>query len=158
MEPGDRPETTPVQAPHLEASPGFLIRRLHSAYAAIWQDRFDGQLTGPQFALLTEAARRPDTDQRTLAAAIALDRSTMADLVKRLEGRGYISRAPSPDDGRRKLVRVTCTGHAVLKNAMVAVSSIRTQLLGGMSPVEQADAMALLGRLAQRWEALSQRP
>ncbi len=93
--------------------PGFLIRRLHQIHVALFQKKcaaFD--VTPLQYSLLSALARRGTADQTTLAADVALDRTTTTGALKRLQSRKFIERAVdqpgSPgadvpaDKGRRK--------------------------------------------------------
>ena len=61
----------------LSQRPGFLIRRLHQIHVALFQEacgKFD--VTPLQYSLLSALAARKTADQTTLAADIALDRTT----------------------------------------------------------------------------------
>src|SRR5690242_16201926 len=89
--PRSMPEQLPPPATLL-TMPGYVARRLHHAYAAAWQRHVDPLLTGPQFAVLTAVDAYPGVEQGSLARAVALDRSTMASIVRRLEDRKLIIR------------------------------------------------------------------
>ena len=78
--------------PDLVAAPGYGARRLYQAYLAAWNRHVDAVLTGPQFAVLSAIRAYPDADQTALAGAVALDTSTMADVCRRMERRGLITR------------------------------------------------------------------
>src|SRR3569832_341352 len=81
----------------LEQRPGFLIRRLHQIHVALFQERcaeFD--VTPLQYSLLSALAARGMADQTTLAADVALDRTTTTGALKRLQARRFIERAVRP--------------------------------------------------------------
>jgi MarR family transcriptional regulator, temperature-dependent positive regulator of motility len=138
--------------PELTAAPGFEARRLHQAYLAAWTKHVDPTLTGPQFALLSAVRAYPQADQTALAAAVALDTSTMADMCRRTERRGLIRRAQSPIDARRKLLSLTEAGAAVLAEAERRARVLDDALLAEIPPQERASIAELLNRLASRWE------
>jgi hypothetical protein len=61
----------------LSERPGFLIRRLHQIHVALFQDACgEFEVTPLQYSLLSALAARKTADQTTLAADIALDRTT----------------------------------------------------------------------------------
>lgn len=92
------------------AMPGYVIRRLQQAYSSAWLRYVGPDLTGPQFAVMLAIRLHPGVEQGSLAKAAALDRSTMAGVVKRLETRELILRVQPPEDGRKRLLYLTDTG------------------------------------------------
>src|SRR5246500_4864886 len=78
----------------LEDRPGYLIRRLHQIHVALFQERCAAfEITPLQYSLLTALAKRGTADQTTLAADIALDRTTTTGALKRLQSRKFIERS-----------------------------------------------------------------
>ena len=72
----------------LEERPGYLIRRLHQIHVALFQEKCAAfEITPLQYSLLTALAKRGTADQTTLAADIALDRTTTTGALKRLQSR-----------------------------------------------------------------------
>lgn len=141
----------------LRGAPGFLARRLYQAYSAAWLRHVDTTLTGPQFAVLTAVREYPRVDQGSLAASVALDRSTMADVCKRLEDRSLITREMAPSDGRRKLLSLTPEGESLLEDVSRKVGRLNSEL---MSSAEEADDFARLltslDKLSERWEKVAE--
>lgn len=149
------PPVVPAPPPDLLAAPGFGVRRLHQAYLAAWNRHVDPVLTGPQFAVLSAVRAYPGSDQGSLAGAVALDTSTMADLCRRLESRGLLRRVESPRDGRRKLLSLTEEGESVLAQADGRVRRLETALLDTDNADSEVNIAALLNTLAARWEAVA---
>lgn len=145
----------PVSPPELLAAPGFLARRLYQAYLAAWARNVDPVLTGPQFAVLTAVARYSGVDQGSLAATVALDRSTMADVVRRLEKRGLVWRETDTTDGRRKLLHLTEEGADVYAEANRKTRELDELLFGGRTAAERQALMAMLTALADQWETIA---
>jgi DNA-binding MarR family transcriptional regulator len=139
----------------LLAAPGYVARRLHQSYVALWTRVVDPVLTGPQFAVLTAVDHHPGVDQGSLAASVALDRSTMADVVRRLEDHGLIVRHTAPHDGRRKLLHLTEEGSRRLAEAGKRARDLDEQLLKGYSPAERERVLREMTALAARWEELT---
>lgn len=136
--------------PLLEA-PGFLVRRMYQAYVASWVRQVDGVLTGPQFAVLVAVDEHPGSDQGSLASAVALDRSTMADIARRMQEKGLITRIPDLKDGRRRLLNLTAEGHETLARSNTRARQLDEQLLAGMDADERAHVMTVLESLSERW-------
>lgn len=158
MDADDRPG--PPEA--LRTAPGFLVRRLYQAYTAAWARHVDATLTGPQFAVLTAVASYPEVDQGSLASSVALDRSTMADVCKRLEDRGLIHRSAAPADGRRKLLTLTSHGVEVLTRLADRVREMEDELMrlpetrGPQDSDEDAERLVdHLDHLTSRWESVA---
>jgi DNA-binding MarR family transcriptional regulator len=90
----------------LEQRPGFLIRRLHQIHVALFQKRCAAfEITPLQYSLLSALAKRGTADQTTLAADVALDRTTTTGALKRLQSRHFIERSVDHGDRRAKLLR-----------------------------------------------------
>jgi DNA-binding MarR family transcriptional regulator len=141
--------------PDLVAAPGYGVRRLYQAYLAAWSRYVDAVLTGPQFAVLCAVLTYPDADQTSLASAVALDTSTMADVCRRMERRGLIARAPSSRDARRKLISLTEAGKAAHLEVNRRARALDQALLEGCSPDQRAGIALLLNSLGQQWEGVA---
>ncbi|MYT34034.1 MULTISPECIES: MarR family transcriptional regulator [unclassified Streptomyces] len=159
--PGSPTAPRPTEAraavpPALTAAPGYQVRRLYQAYLAVWVRAVDPTLTGPQFAVLTAVDATPGRDQRSMASAVALDTSTMADVARRLESRGLIVRRADAADGRRKLLFLTEDGERTLRAARERTRRLDERLMAPYDAAQRADVMRLLTSLADRWEGLAE--
>lgn len=137
----------------LGTAPGFVIRRLYQSYSAAWSRMIDTHLTGPQFAVLAVLDEYDGADQASVAAAAALDASTMVDVARRLERRALIVRTRSPIDGRRKVVQITALGEAELKRSRECIAPL-DEALFAHDPERQDEIMAELNDLNDRWTEL----
>ena len=140
--------------PELLAKPGFLTRRLYQAYVSAWVRTVDSTLTGPQFAVLVAVNEHSGLDQRSLAHAVSLDTSTMADVARRLEARGLICRVADPTDGRRKLVSLTPEGAQVLEDVDRRARALDELLLEGLDEDARTELLTTLQALSDRWAKL----
>jgi DNA-binding MarR family transcriptional regulator len=132
----------------LAQRPGFLIRRLHQIHVALFQDAcgtFD--VTPLQYSLLSALARRDGADQTTLAADIALDRTTTTGALKRLEARRLVERPVSGDDRRARMCRLTPAGAALLDNIEQAAREAHRATIGSLSKSEQAAFIDMMQRI-----------
>jgi MarR family transcriptional regulator, lower aerobic nicotinate degradation pathway regulator len=129
----------------LAARPGFLIRRLHQAHVALFHELVGGLgVTPVQYSLLSAIAARGRADQTTLAADVALDRSTTAATLARLHKRGLIGRARDPGDARAMLCVLTPVGLDLLRHIEPLARQAHARTLAGLS---QTDAAILVGLL-----------
>lgn len=132
----------------LQEMPGHLIRRLQQVSNALFTEecgRFD--LTSVQFAALFVLHAAGELDATRLAEQIAFDRSTIGDVVERLESKGWIVRNGSSDDRRVKLIRLTPDGVKLLRLVQPAVKRVQKRLLEQISPSERAVFLTLVKRL-----------
>ena len=134
----------------LRAMPGHLIRRaqqLHNALFAEECAQFD--ITSVQFAALFAIRAAGELDATRLAEQIAFDRSTIGDVLDRMEAKGWIARFGSPSDRRVKINRLTADGRALLSLVEPAVARVQTRMLEPFEGPERDLLMSLLDRLSR---------
>jgi DNA-binding MarR family transcriptional regulator len=137
----------------LKAMPGHLIRRVHQISTAIFAEECAASgLTSVQYAALNAVRDNPDVDATRLSSLIAFDRSTLGDVLERLEARGWIVRSPSPHDKRVKLLRLAPAGVAVLEGVEPDVLRVQQRLLEPLSPPDRIEMMRMLGQLVHLHE------
>ena len=140
----------------LEDLPGHYIRRLQQIAVGIFLDEMaDVNITPVQFALLFAASRQAGLDQRTLAARIGLDTSTIGAVVDRLESRELIERKVSPDDKRVRLLSVTPAGKKLLEGVMPAILRAQERMLAPLPKAERPKFMAMVKRIVEENNAWS---
>src|SRR5262249_35984529 len=79
------------------------------------------ELTPVQYAALVAVREHPGIYATRLSAVIAFDRSTIGDVLERLESKELIHRRPTPDDKRIKLLELTPQGRKLLAAIMPAL-------------------------------------
>lgn len=128
--------------------PGFLIRRLHQIHVALFQQACaDYDVTPLQYSLLSALAGRGTADQTTLAADIALDRTTTTGALKRLAAQKLVERAIDGNDRRARLCRLTPSGAALLARLETPAREAHGATLGGLNKKEQALFIAMMQRI-----------
>lgn len=128
--------------------PGFLIRRLHQIHVALFQKKcasFD--VTPLQYSLLSALARRGTADQTTLAADVALDRTTTTGALKRLQSRKFIERAVDRRDHRARLCRLTKAGANLLRRMEASARAAHRETVADLSKAEQKLFIAMMQRI-----------
>ena len=82
--------------------PGHLIRRVHQVATAYFAEECGADLTAVQYAALVAIGAHPGIDATRLSEIIFFDRSTIGDVLDRMEGKGWILRYSTPSDRRIK--------------------------------------------------------
>ena len=126
---------------------GHLARRLQQANTSLWHALVSEETTSPQFAVLNAVAESEDADQRTVGELIGLDRSTTAEIVTRLAGRGLLRRVRDPRDGRRNLLRLTEDGTAAHQELARRAARMNQVFLAPLDPGEQKVLLDLMWRV-----------
>ncbi len=78
---------------------------------------------------------------------IAFDRSTLGNVIERLETKQYVERKPSSGDKRIKLLHLTRSGAALLRDIMPSVQRAQARMLQPLKPADRKTLMALLTQL-----------
>ncbi|MBX9932355.1 MAG: MarR family transcriptional regulator [Methylobacterium sp.] len=87
---------------------------MHQIHVSLFSERCaEFRITPLQYSLLSQLRELREADQTTLANAVALDRTTTTGALKRLAGRGLVSRSISPTDRRAQVCRLTPAGEAL---------------------------------------------
>jgi DNA-binding MarR family transcriptional regulator len=137
----------------LYGKPGHLIRRAHQTASALFAEECAAHdLTPVQYAALVAIRASPAVDATRLAALIAFDRSTIGDVLERLETKGWVRRSPSPTDRRVKLLRLSPEGEEVVRQVAAAVERVQERLLAPLPPAERPTLIRLLARLVELHE------
>lgn len=124
------------------------------------------ELTPRQYAVLLTVADNPDVSQTVLVAQTGVDRSTLADIVRRLVDKRLLQRKRTKEDARMYAVRITAKGQSVLASLRPAASRVDTRLLsvlGGKNRGEFVENLrrivaALQDRAAAEIEAAPAKP
>ena len=126
---------------------GYLIRRAQQAHVATWQHEVSAEVTSVQFGVLNVLARTPGASQQQLVERLDLDRSTIADIVARLERRGLIERIRDGADRRRNVLHLTRLGENELEALLPRVARVDEVLTQGLGDSEKAELRRLLSIL-----------
>jgi DNA-binding MarR family transcriptional regulator len=123
---------------------GYLIRRAQQAHVAVWQREVSADVTSVQFGVLNVLAGSPGASQQHLVERLDLDRSTIADIVRRLEQRKLIERERDGADKRRNRVHLTHLGRAELDYLLPRVAKVDEVLTRGLSSDEASALRRIL--------------
>jgi DNA-binding MarR family transcriptional regulator len=134
----------------LHRQPGHLIRRAQQIAVAIFiEECADFDLTPVQYAAMVAIQENEGIDATRLSAQIAFDRSTLGNVLERLEARGFVERYSSPDDKRVKLLKLTPQGRAVTRRAEAAVLRTQDRILAPLDPDNRRVLLELLAQVVE---------
>ena len=132
----------------LDRRPGFLIRRLHQIHVALFQKNCAAfEITPLQYSLLSALAKRGTADQTTLAADVALDRTTTTGALKRLQLRQFVERSIDQGDRRAQVCRLTKAGTALLRQMERSARAAHRETVVDLSKADQRRFIALMQRI-----------
>lgn len=124
---------------------GYLIRRSQQVHNALWSEMVIGDLTGPQYAVLSALSSFPHIPQHRVGQLASLDKSSVADVVNRLVGKSWISRDRDPSDSRRYVLSLTSAAAIALSSITPSVAQVQDALL---QPLGVRRRRLLVGHLA----------
>lgn len=117
-------------------------------------------VTGPQRLVLRIVGRSPGISAGGLARILRVHPSTLTGVLRRLEQRDYVARAPDAADGRRSLFSLTRKGRLIDRDTGVTAESAVRTVLGRSGDARAASTRATLRELVieleRRTTALSQ--
>ncbi len=137
-------------ADSLSQRPGFLIRRLHQIHLALFAEECERfGVTPVQFSIMTVARAQPRVEQTQLAHEIGVDRTTLANVLARLEGRGLVTRVVSSADRRLKLVSLTASGETTLAAMTEAAERAHARTIEALPEPARAAFLEALAELVK---------
>lgn len=156
-------ETEPDLQPHgfnalrqvMWGRPGFLIRRLNQIGAALFYDECHSESITPlQIGMLTALSMNPWLDHKAIGRELALDRTTTAEVLKRLAEKGLVETKVNPDDRRSRLSVITKKGLTLINELQRSIQRSQERLLEPLPPQQRAEFMTLLAQLVDAHEQL----
>jgi len=130
--------------------PGHLIRRAQQIAVSIFLEECAPlDLTPVQYAALLTVRDNPGIDATRLSALAAFDRSTLGNVLERMEAKGLIRRSASKDDRRVKVLHLSTEGARVLAEAEPLAQRAQERILAPLAPADRAVFMHMLAQLVE---------
>jgi MarR family transcriptional regulator, lower aerobic nicotinate degradation pathway regulator len=139
-------KSAPISMDAVYTKPGYLFRRMQQIAVAIFVEECRA-LTPVQYAALVAIRTHPGIDATRLSAVIAFDRSTLGNVIERLETKAWVERKSSRDDKRVKLLYLTKAGEALLRDIMPSVDRAQARMLQPLKPADRRTLLALMTQL-----------
>jgi DNA-binding MarR family transcriptional regulator len=137
----------------LARSPSHLLHRaLQHALDLYVEATGPGAPTQRQFAVLAAVAENEGSTQTALVRATGIDRSTLAELVARMIGKGLLARERSAKDARANTVRLTDGGRAALAEAVPRVVEADARIMALVPAAAREGFLSTLRTLSEAAE------
>ena len=127
------------QSDRLSRSPIHLLHRAGQCAGDIFHAEMkDGDLTPRQLAVLVTVAGNEGLSQTGLVDRTGIDRSTLADIVRRMQRKGLLQRRRTREDARAYAVKLTDEGRRVLRVADPLAKRVDERILDAL-PTKQRE-------------------
>lgn len=107
------------------------------------------ELTARQIIVLDAVAKEDKPSQTMICARSGIDRSTLADIVRRLVSRGLLARRRTKEDARRYAVRLTDEGRRTLERALPVMNDVDKRLMGMLPPTQRQEFLNALQKIVE---------
>ena len=104
-------------------------------------------ISAPQFGALLLIEANPGISQSAVAEALRFDRSTLVQIIDRLEGRELVVREVSSHDRRSHALRLTTKGANLLSELKQAARDHERDVARGLSEEDRDTLIKLLRRI-----------
>jgi len=137
----------------LSQSPSHLLRRCVQ-YANDLFSREPGasDLTKQQFTVLAAVEQNEGMSQTDLVAITGIDRSTLAEMIRRMIEKGLLDRERTESDQRANAVRIAMAGKKALRGARTASERVERTLLASLSAADRTKLLKMLSSVVDQAE------
>lgn len=143
----------------LYSMPGHLFRRAQQiAWAIFMEECQDFGITPVQYAALLAIDQSPGIDATRLSDVIAFDRSTLGNVLERLENRGLIARSEDAADRRVKRLRLTEVGQQLVADVKPSVQRAQARMLAPLRAQDRDQFLVLLEQVVSQNNEVSRAP
>ena len=112
----------------------------------------DSEMTARQVQVLQAIEENEGLSQTKIVNLTGIDRSTLADIIRRLSKRKLIERRRTKEDARAYAVKLTDAGRRELASGKPALRTVEKNLLAPLSEKQRADLLALLAQVVASGE------
>ena len=113
----------------LDRSPIHLLHRASQSVTDLFSKEIKADITPRQLTVLTVIAQNEGLSQTDIVDRTGIDRSTVAEMVRRLATKGILERRRSREDARAYKVKLTQEGHRILRNAEPLAKRVDEKIL-----------------------------
>jgi DNA-binding MarR family transcriptional regulator len=137
----------------LSQSPSHLLRRcVQYANDLFSRESSASDLTKQQFTVLAAVEQNEGISQTDLVALTGIDRSTLAEMIRRMIDKGLLDRERTESDQRANAVRIAAGGRKALRSARSASERVERALLAGLSVSDRQKFVKMLATVASHGE------
>src|SRR5215469_3539133 len=140
----------------LSESPSYLLKRCSQVFGDLYaREAGSHELTQQQFTLLAALEHNEGACQTALVDITGIDRSTLAEMVRRMLEKGLLSRERTEEDQRANAVAISQSGRKALRAARSAADRAERALLDALPPPERGRFVKALAQIAAAGEAMA---
>src|SRR5258708_12915675 len=133
----------------LSESPSHLIRRCAQYFGDLYaHEAGSNDLTKQQYTLLAALEHNDGVSQTALVEITGIDRSTLAEMVRRMLDKGLLSRERTEEDQRANAVAISPSGRKALRSARTASERAEKALLNPFPLPHRPRFAPLLAQIA----------
>jgi DNA-binding MarR family transcriptional regulator len=142
----------------LRQSPIHLLHRAGQCAENVFHAEMgERDLTPRQLAILMAVAEDEGANQSELVERTGIDRSTLADLVRRLQRKRLLRRHREKEDARAYAVKLTDEGRRLLRTVEPLAKRVDERVLDALPNKRRDQFMGALVSIVDRLQALSLR-
>ena len=143
--------------PPFEGSASHLLHRAEQSATDIFSRIAPaGMLTPRQYAILAAIEANQGLSQTGLVENTGIDRSTLADIVRRMLDKGLVQRERTADDARAYAVRLTRKGTNMLKRMRPYADQVDKQIVDAIPAEHRKVFLGVLNQMVQALAAPKQ--
>ncbi len=146
----DHPEPEPYR---FAISVSHLLHRAEQLASERFTQLAGETITLRQFAVLAAIAEAPGRSQIDLVRATGIDRSTLAEMMNRMEKRGWITRTTSAIDKRAVSVLLSGAGAQILTAQTTHARAADARIMDFLTKAKGKSLVSTLTKLAKLAEA-----
>jgi DNA-binding MarR family transcriptional regulator len=136
--------------PPFEGSASHLLHRAEQSATDIFSRIAPaGTLTPRQYAILVAIEANQGLSQTGLVENTGIDRSTLADIVRRMLDKGLVQRERTADDARAYAVRLTRKGGNMLKKMRPFADEADRQIIDAIPAEQRKVFLSVLNHMVQ---------
>jgi len=140
-------------AGRLTHSPIHLLHRASQAVENAFASTVEIEsLTPRQLAVLTTIAQHEGLSQTDIVEHTRIDRSTLADIVRRLQKKGLLQRRRTKEDARAYAVKLTEEGRRVLRTVGPLAERVDRRALDALPAKRRDEFMRALASIVSKLE------
>lgn len=137
----------------LSQSPSHLLRRcVQYANDLFSRESAASDLTKQQFTVLAAVEQNEGISQTDLVGLTGIDRSTLAEMIRRMIDKGLLDRERTESDQRANAVRIAAAGKKALRSARTANERVEKTLLASLAAGDRTKFLKMLATVASKAE------
>jgi DNA-binding MarR family transcriptional regulator len=134
----------------LARSPLHMLHRAGQCAGDVFHGEMkDADLTPRQYAVLLTVSTNEGISQTGLVERTGIDRSTLADIVRRMLKKGLLQRRRTKEDARAYAVKLTEEGRRILKSADPVTQRVDDRILEALPSKQRELFVEQLGLIVE---------